>query len=146
MARFKHAGVNPPTTFGICATMLFGWRVDWVGLSDLAQPWLTKGGQPYLEARAAKPWVFQQRNERDGIYKMLWEPFECVDLDANAKTDALLKQRIEVVQSFMRTLKSRRRRLRSTPITFTSSSAPSFTIFIQAVFEGFYHLGMIRQP
>ena len=27
----------------------FGWQVDWVGLSDLAQPRLTKGGQPYLK-------------------------------------------------------------------------------------------------
>ena len=52
-------------------------------------------------AAEARPWVFQQSNQRDGLYKMLWDPFECVALDANAKTDVLLKQRIEVVQSFM---------------------------------------------
>lgn len=43
-------------------------------------------------------------NGREGLYKMLWEPFEFGELTTLAKTDAKLKQRIEIVQSYLHTL------------------------------------------
>ncbi|MFN0075589.1 MAG: hypothetical protein ACKVY0_03845 [Prosthecobacter sp.] len=46
-------------------------------------------------------------NGREGLYKMLWEPFEFGELTTLAKTDAKLKQRIEIVQSYLRTLEPR---------------------------------------
>ena len=43
-------------------------------------------------------------NTRDGLYRMLWDAWEFAELTKVAKTDAKLKQRIEIVQSYLRTL------------------------------------------
>ena len=43
-------------------------------------------------------------NQREGLFKILWEPFEVAELSALAKTDTRLKQRMELVQGFLRTL------------------------------------------
>ena len=43
-------------------------------------------------------------NTREGLYKMLWDAWEFAELTKVAKTDAKLKQRIEIVQSYLRTL------------------------------------------
>ncbi len=56
-----------------------------------------------LESESAKR-LTKQSNLREGLYKTLWDPFECAELIALAKTDARLSERIEIVQSFLRTL------------------------------------------
>jgi len=43
-------------------------------------------------------------NSREGVFKILWDPFEIRELKELAKSDALLKQRIKIVQTFMSTL------------------------------------------
>lgn len=49
-------------------------------------------------------WVFKQSNQRDGLFKIFWEPFDFAQINALAKSDPLLKQRVEVVQSFLHSL------------------------------------------
>ncbi|WP_309717921.1 hypothetical protein [Armatimonas sp.] len=56
-----------------------------------------------LESESAKRLVALS-NQREGLFKILWEPFEVAELSALAKTDAPLKQRIALVQSFLQTL------------------------------------------
>ncbi|MEQ1852376.1 MAG: hypothetical protein ABMA01_12375 [Chthoniobacteraceae bacterium] len=51
--------------------------------------------------------ITKASNGREGLYKMLWEPFEFGELTTLAKSDAKLKQRIEIVQSHLRTLDPR---------------------------------------
>lgn len=46
----------------------------------------------------------KQSNLREGLYKILWDPFEVADLKSLAKTDAKIVKRIEVIQTFLRTL------------------------------------------
>jgi hypothetical protein len=56
-----------------------------------------------LEAESAKR-TTKASNGREGLYKMLWDPFEFNELITLAKTDAKLKQRLEIVQSYVRSL------------------------------------------
>ena len=49
-------------------------------------------------------WFFKQSNQREGLFKTFWEPFEFAQINALAKSDPLLKQRVEIVQSFLHTL------------------------------------------
>lgn len=56
-----------------------------------------------LETESVKR-LITQSNLRDGLYKMLWDPYESAELNVLAKTDANLKQRMEIVQSFLKTL------------------------------------------
>jgi len=56
-----------------------------------------------LETEAAKR-LTKASNSREGLYKAMWDPFDFAELNALAKTDARLKQRIELVQNFLRTL------------------------------------------
>ncbi len=56
-----------------------------------------------LETESVKR-LIKASNTREGLYKMLWEPFEFNELTTLAKTDTRLKQRMEIVQTFLRTL------------------------------------------
>lgn len=56
-----------------------------------------------LETESAKR-TTKASNGREGLYKMLWEPFEFNELITLAKTDAKLKQRMEIVQSYVQSL------------------------------------------
>jgi len=56
-----------------------------------------------LETESAKR-TTKASNGREGLYKMLWEPFEFNELITLAKTDAKLKRRMEVVQSYVQSL------------------------------------------
>ena len=56
-----------------------------------------------LETESAKR-TTKASNGREGLYKMMWEPFEFNELITLAKTDAKLKQRMEIVQSYVQSL------------------------------------------
>ena len=56
-----------------------------------------------FETEAAKR-LAKSSNYREGLFKMFWDPFEFAELNALAKTDSLLNQRVEIVQTFLRTL------------------------------------------
>ena len=43
-------------------------------------------------------------NSREGLYKMLWDPWDFAELNTLAKTDPKLKQRMEVMQSHLQSL------------------------------------------
>ena len=43
-------------------------------------------------------------NSREGLFKILWDPFELREMIELAKSDPLLKQRIKIVQAFLSTL------------------------------------------
>ncbi len=62
-------------------------------------------GSAALESESTKRLVALS-NQREGLFKLLWEPFEVAELSALAKADAQLKQRIALVQSFLHTLDS----------------------------------------
>ncbi|MCX6851087.1 MAG: hypothetical protein NTY98_19430 [Verrucomicrobia bacterium] len=48
--------------------------------------------------------LIKASNTREGIYKMMWEPFEVAELTTLGKKDVRLQQRMELVQSFMHSL------------------------------------------
>jgi len=56
-----------------------------------------------LETETAKR-LTKASNTREGLFKMFWDPFDFAELKALAKTDARLKQRMQIVQSFLQTL------------------------------------------
>ena len=56
-----------------------------------------------LETESAKR-LRKASNSREGLYKTMWDPSDFAELNALAKTDARLKQRIEIVQDFLHTL------------------------------------------
>jgi hypothetical protein len=56
-----------------------------------------------VETESAKR-TTKASNGREGLYKMLWEPFEFNELITLAKTDAKLKQRMEIVKSYVQSL------------------------------------------
>lgn len=55
------------------------------------------------ESESAKR-LLKSSNSREGLFKVLWDPFELRDLKELAKSDPLLKQRIKIVQAFLSTL------------------------------------------
>jgi hypothetical protein len=56
-----------------------------------------------LETESAKRTI-KASNGREGLFKMLWEPFEFNELLTLAKTDSKLKQRMQIVQSYVQSL------------------------------------------
>ena len=55
------------------------------------------------ESESAKR-LLKSSNLREGLFKILWDPFEIRELKELAKSDPLLKQRIKIVQAFLSTL------------------------------------------
>jgi hypothetical protein len=55
------------------------------------------------ESESAKR-LLKSSNSREGLFKILWDPFEMRELKELAKSDPLLKQRIKIVQMFLSTL------------------------------------------
>jgi len=55
------------------------------------------------ESESAKR-LLKSSNSREGLFKILWDPFEIRELKELAKSDPLLKQRIKIVQAFLSTL------------------------------------------
>ena len=58
---------------------------------------------PTLGTESAKRLVALS-NQREGLFKILWDPFDLAELSALTKTDTRLKQRRELLQDFLRTL------------------------------------------
>ena len=56
-----------------------------------------------VETESAKR-LIKASNGRESLYKMLWDAWEFAELTKAAKTDAKLKQRIDVVKGFMTSL------------------------------------------
>jgi hypothetical protein len=56
-----------------------------------------------LETESSKRTI-KGSNGREGLFKMLWEPFEFNELLTLAKTDSKLKQRMQIVQSYVQSL------------------------------------------
>jgi len=55
------------------------------------------------ESESAKR-LLKSSNSREGLFKILWDPFELREMIELAKSDPLLKQRIKIVQAFLSTL------------------------------------------
>ena len=55
------------------------------------------------ESESAKR-ILKNSDYREGLYKMLWDPFEFGELNALSKTDPRLKRRMEIVFSFLQNL------------------------------------------
>jgi len=55
------------------------------------------------ESESAKR-LLKNSNSREGLFKILWDPFELREMIELAKSDPLLKQRIKIVQAFLSTL------------------------------------------
>ncbi|MCY2942857.1 MAG: hypothetical protein NTV50_14475, partial [Planctomycetota bacterium] len=55
------------------------------------------------ESESAKR-LLKSSNSREGLFKILWDPFEIRELKELAKSDPLLKQRIKIVLTFLTTL------------------------------------------
>jgi hypothetical protein len=71
-----------------------------IGLSH----WKTLESDDSAQETESAKRLTKASNSREGLYKIMWDPSDFAELNTLAKTDARLKQRIEVVQDFLRTL------------------------------------------
>ena len=81
-------------------------------LTDIKEPespmalahWKTlESDDSALETEVAKR-LTKASNSREGLYKIMWDPSDFAELNALAKTDASLNQRIKLVQNFLEAL------------------------------------------